>query len=281
MLICPTASSNQTVHQTQETLQRFGTRAWRAREYITGRFFYPEAAGQLPRPICGKYSCPRLAVNGHPPRPRLAWSHDMADRWYYAHDGDKIGPWTDRQLRNLADTGQIITTDTIWKNDILLGIVASKVKNLFAATVKEAGRIGVVIPATKVSLAAPVVEPVLVVATKELAASRDSRNPLLVELAASGTDSSSVPVAIAPPIRPSAAPARSHATLQRRAVAGKGMIIISQDGTYVRFKKKCITCGHEDSCRSAVPIQTGLNRAAYFCPTCRKRREILFHGSLS
>ena len=27
----------------------------------------------------------------------------MADRWFYAHDGDRIGPFSDQQLRDQAD----------------------------------------------------------------------------------------------------------------------------------------------------------------------------------
>ncbi len=32
-----------------------------------------------------------------------------------------------------------------------------------------------------------------------------------------------------------------------RAVAGKGAAIISQDGTTVKFRMKCTTCGHDDA----------------------------------
>jgi hypothetical protein len=55
----------------------------------------------------------------------------MANHWYYAHQDIKSGPYSDRQLRDLADAGQVLPTDTVWKNAIAHRVLASKVKNLF------------------------------------------------------------------------------------------------------------------------------------------------------
>ena len=55
----------------------------------------------------------------------------MAAIWYYAHDENRIGPFSSRQLKELASTGAILVCDTIWKEGIVKGVVASRVKNLF------------------------------------------------------------------------------------------------------------------------------------------------------
>jgi ribosomal protein L12E/L44/L45/RPP1/RPP2 len=57
----------------------------------------------------------------------------MADQWYYSHNGNRKGPCSARQLREIAAAGQILPTDTIWKEGVEQGALASNVKNLFAA----------------------------------------------------------------------------------------------------------------------------------------------------
>jgi hypothetical protein len=63
-----------------------------------------------------------------------------------------------------------------------------------------------------------------------------------------------------------------------RAMAGKGAIIVGQDGTNVQFRKKCTTCGHEDNCRSRIPIRPGTTKVGFYCSKCRKRREVEIQG---
>jgi hypothetical protein len=58
----------------------------------------------------------------------------MAGIWYYAHDETRIGPFSSRQLKELASTGAILLSDTIWKEGIAKGVVASRVKDLFPLT---------------------------------------------------------------------------------------------------------------------------------------------------
>jgi hypothetical protein len=58
----------------------------------------------------------------------------MAAIWYYAHDENRIGPFSSRQLKELASTGAILLSDTIWKEGIAKGVVASRVKDLFPLT---------------------------------------------------------------------------------------------------------------------------------------------------
>ncbi len=57
----------------------------------------------------------------------------MADRWYYARDENRLGPFSAKELRDLADAGRIVSTDTIWKDGVAAGVPAWRVKNLFAA----------------------------------------------------------------------------------------------------------------------------------------------------
>jgi hypothetical protein len=56
----------------------------------------------------------------------------MADQWYYAQDDRKLGPFSAQELRALADAGRIQAMDTIWKEGIEHGVLAYRVKNLFA-----------------------------------------------------------------------------------------------------------------------------------------------------
>lgn len=65
---------------------------------------------------------------------------------------------------------------------------------------------------------------------------------------------------------------------KRRAIAGAGASIVGQDGTVVRFRKKCTTCKHEDSSYTTMKIITGTMNANFFCPKCRKRRDVQLRG---
>ena len=67
---------------------------------------------------------------------------------------------------------------------------------------------------------------------------------------------------------------------KRRALAVKGATLLSQDGVTVYFRKKCSQCGFEDSCRSSMRIGQGIARNHFFCPKCRKKREVQLRGSM-
>jgi len=58
-----------------------------------------------------------------------------------------------------------------------------------------------------------------------------------------------------------------------RATAGKGVIIVGQDGKTVKFRVKCTVCGLEDASWKTIPIPRGVARASFFCRKCRKTRE--------
>jgi hypothetical protein len=158
----------------------------------------------------------------------------MADRWFYARDGEKQGPYTAQQFRSLALDGSLLTTDTVWKNDIARGVSAAKVKNLFPATVAEPP---------------PPVE--------------DEPAPL-----------------VPPPVKPATAPAQAHVETPRprKATAVSGAIVVSQDGKHVRFRKKCTVCQHEATSWGTMAILPGTMRTTFYCPNCRKSREVLLRG---
>jgi hypothetical protein len=56
-------------------------------------------------------------------------------------------------------------------------------------------------------------------------------------------------------------------------VAGKGVVLVAQDGATVKYRGKCGTCGREDASWKSIPIPRGSARVGFFCPKCRKRRE--------
>jgi hypothetical protein len=63
-----------------------------------------------------------------------------------------------------------------------------------------------------------------------------------------------------------------------RATAGKGAVIVGQDGATVKYRGKCATCGREDASWKSIAIPRGTTRASFFCPKCRKRRDVEIHG---
>jgi hypothetical protein len=161
----------------------------------------------------------------------------MADRWFYARDGEKQGPFSAQQFRSLARDGTLLITDTVWKNDVAQGVSAAKVKNLFPA---------------------PAAAPPPAVGSEPAA---------LVP-----------PPAARPPAAPAAPPAHLEPPRPKKATAVSGAIVVSQDGKYVRFRKKCTACQHEASSWGTMAILPGTMRTTFYCPNCRKTREVLLRG---
>ncbi|MBY0229569.1 MAG: DUF4339 domain-containing protein [Gemmataceae bacterium] len=71
-----------------------------------------------------------------------------------------------------------------------------------------------------------------------------------------------------------------EAVRRKRAAAVEGVVVLGQDDKIVRFKKFCTKCRHEDSSWATMPIMLGTMRAHFFCPRCRKNREVLLRGSM-
>lgn len=172
----------------------------------------------------------------------------MATQWYYAHDGVRSGPFSADEMKVLAAAGGILLTDIVWKNDGPRGVPASKVEHLFAAPPAEA---------------LPEEAPALPPQPLDVRASIPDDPPLLPEMAA--------------PAAP--APGPQHQVRKRRATASSGATVVGQDGTYVRFKKKCSACAHEDSSWQTLAIMVGMMKTTFFCPKCKKNREVVLRGS--
>ncbi len=181
----------------------------------------------------------------------------MTDRWFYAHAGHKLGPFSGRQLHDLSSAGEILRTDTVWKEGVESGVLARRVRNLFsepapATVLQVASRPqdppvsapgGQPPSARPVDTAAPATEfkPVPGKSIEETGSAATPPTdvqpiPAKIELAPEG-QTPSVPAR--PPL--SCKPARKG-----RAVAVKGAVIISQDGTCAKYKQKCSVCSHEN-----------------------------------
>jgi hypothetical protein len=55
----------------------------------------------------------------------------MGRRYYYSHDEIMLGPYSARELRQLAAAGEIRPTDTVWKEGIERGVQADRLRTLF------------------------------------------------------------------------------------------------------------------------------------------------------
>jgi hypothetical protein len=58
----------------------------------------------------------------------------MVDQWYFSKGEKKFGPYSSTQLKQLADNGKILPSDTVWKEGIERGVLAAKVKHLFSVS---------------------------------------------------------------------------------------------------------------------------------------------------
>jgi len=195
----------------------------------------------------------------------------MTDRWYYAHDANKIGPFSDRQLRDLADTGNIVPTDTIWKEGVVKGVLASKVKYLFPAAPASAPSVSAGVSSSEdLNPAAPPGPSPPEPTTAEAAPSNPAPDVIVENLKLREEEPTPPPT---PPIAPP-----KPVVKKGRVVAVKGAVIVSQDGTLFKFRKKCTTCGQEDTSWNTMKITTGCMRAIYYCPKCRKKRDVEMQG---
>jgi GYF domain 2 len=168
----------------------------------------------------------------------------MADRWYYGRDEQRLGPFTPRQFKDLVDAGQIQPTDTVWKEGFADGVPAGKVKGLFDP-----------LPAPGSAADAGAV-------------STAQASPAEDEAPAEETPPPARPRPPQPPPK------------KGRALGANGAILTSQDGTTVVYRKKCIKCGHLDTCTHRMPIRQGVTRTSFFCPKCKRLRPVEITGVL-
>lgn len=98
-------------------------------------------------------------------------------QWYYKKDGEKQGPVTSEQLKELATSGELQRTDSVWREGMIKWAKAKAIKGLFAAVANN--------PTEPPPVPPPVTSPVAEVAPvwqtpefwKEL-----PRNPLVIGL---------------------------------------------------------------------------------------------------
>jgi TM2 domain-containing membrane protein YozV len=58
----------------------------------------------------------------------------MASEWYYSHGGQRLGPVSSEQLKDLAAAGKLGPDDLVWKEGMDDWVPAGKVKKLLPAT---------------------------------------------------------------------------------------------------------------------------------------------------
>jgi hypothetical protein len=161
----------------------------------------------------------------------------MAGGWFYAHEGDRLGPYSGERLKELAASGEILPTDTVWKAGVDEGVQASQVVNLF-----RPAQVNVVESA-----------PAQIVA-----------------------ESAPPPAAASEEAKP-----RTKYKARATAVAVKGAVMVGQDGVDARYRMKCDTCGHADSSCRTFRIMAKTVKSGFFCPKCKKRREVVIQGRIA
>ncbi len=185
----------------------------------------------------------------------------MIDQWYYWHDAEVLGPFSGKQLFDLAAAGEIIPTDTVWKAGVEAGVQASRVQHLFPPVLPTAPGSELLVPA--VVQATPGVE---------------TASPV-------PADSAGKPAEVAPPVAPEPVQRWDGANNSKggkaRAVAGAGAVIVGQDGKNVKFLMKCTTCSFQSSTWKTIPITRGTTRVVFYCNKCRKQKHAEVNGFLS
>jgi hypothetical protein len=193
----------------------------------------------------------------------------MPDRFYYAYDANRQGPFTREQLRELVEAGRIQPADTIWREGVEKGLPAGQFENLFPADAFESDPAAP--PAPAESPNAEATPPVPASAVESA-----SQEPAAQEPAKDAAPTAAPPAA--EPIKPAPRP---PAPVKKGRVTGcKGAVILSQDGVSVRYRKKCIKCETLENSTNRMPIRSGTTRTTFFCKKCRKLQPVEIQGSI-
>ena len=206
----------------------------------------------------------------------------MSDLFNVERGGKWFGPYSPAQLRALAASGKLRPTDGVWKDGMVHAVAAAKVKNLFPPPAPQPPPSDTaVVEMTPAPLSpTPTVSPSGVVAV-DAPPSPPEEVP-----GTPAKDAAAVPPALpAPATQTSEQKAGANAVApsrprMRRATAMKGAVLLSQDGYQVHYRKKCSQCSFEDTCRSTMLINIGSTRSHFFCPKCRKNREVEIQGCM-
>jgi hypothetical protein len=194
----------------------------------------------------------------------------MADAWYYARDDNRIGPFSGRQLRDLATLGEILSTDTVWKLGVEKGVLAGKVKNLFSLPAAISLEKVPVVPQPLIS--EPVVEKVVAVVAPEQWLLPEEVPEAVPPKPAAAAQAAAAPA----PYKPNTAPRPKNG----RAMAISGAEIFSQDGTHAKYRKICTECGHKDSSCQTITISNMTTKTGYYCPKCKRQRSVVVQCTL-
>ncbi len=181
----------------------------------------------------------------------------MSQLWFYGKLDSKLGPYSALQLRALAVAGKILVTDTVWKDGIVLGVLADRVKNLFP--------IPALVPRLK-----ELIIPIVTLGMEE---------PHSPRMAAVGQVEAIVKCALVLDPKTANLPGEQKKLVKKlRALAIRGAKITGQDGVTMQIRKICTTCGHEDPARISMAIRIGKTRIVFYCSKCRKARDVEIQG---
>jgi hypothetical protein len=181
----------------------------------------------------------------------------VTEQWYYWHEYEILGPFSGKQLVDLASAGNILPDDIVWKDGVECGVPARQVNHLFTAP------------------SPPTLAPESTAnGTNPTTGTAEGGKP---------AEGASVPSAspVDEPVKSSWDRGRATSGGKARAVAGTGTIIVGQDGVTVKFRMKCTVCGFEDSSWKSKTITRGTTRLPFYCPKCRKRCNVEIHGHIS
>ncbi len=229
----------------------------------------------------------------------------MAVQWFYGANHARLGPFSAKQLKDLKERGQLKPSDMVWKEGVTNGLRAGDISGLFRIEpttdlvvetadppvldpiIEKPEQVPVVTSAPKaVQEQAQAIAPEIVglIAIPEDAeyALKVANARLLLQTAnvptpyplepppkeSCVTDAEPTGLTVPAPVQPRPKPPVVKA---KRAVVESGAILVSQDGERVRFRKKCVRCGFEESCNSVMRLMPGVNRQLFFCPKCRKQ----------
>jgi hypothetical protein len=175
------------------------------------------------------------------------WHSNMAEQYYFSRGEIQKGPYTADEMRDLARAGQIQPSDLVWQQGMKQRFPASSVQELFEDPPDEADAVAPGSVEADLAALEPEAAPEKVAADYSVPASEK-------------------------PVRP---PEKER---PRRVVAIKGGVIVSQDGKYVQYRKKCTVCGYEEQGKANQLIRPGSMKIPFFCRKCRKGRSTEMQG---
>jgi len=201
----------------------------------------------------------------------------MSTKWYFASAKQTFGPFSAAQLQEFAVSGRLQRQDTVWKEGMETGVLATKVKHLFAvASVSAAPAVGsaaaVPDPAIRNEPESPPIVPAAPITPtdegpeKTPEAPKGDRHTLSEEAADRRAESSGG-------LRP-----QPEVAKKRRVIGVKGGVLSSQDGEVVKYRKVCLKCKYADTSMTTMRIRSGTTRVNFFCPKCRKSQQCEIQG---